>query len=242
MTIAFVNRTAFAGTGAADARPTSDTPAASHTAGNLLVALLSNQSDDFPPALSDTAGNTWHSAVSPYNDSGGPNSNWFSMQYAWNCLGNPSNIVRSTWANGSFGATQGFGELVVLQFSGVLATSDPLRDASTGKNSSGGVSAFTDALIGASGDLICEFVEAFPAGISSSTYTILGVVDTFFADGYAIATGPQLGLATVNSGAGWVIEAAAFKPAPDVAPSAAPLITTISNQQAIALPPGLGRR
>lgn len=241
MAIAFVNRTAFAGSSTADARPTSDAPAANHTAGNLLVALMNNQSDDFAPALSDTAGNTWHPAVAPYNDASGPASNWLSMQYAWNCLGNPSNIVRSTWANGTPGSTQGFGELVVLQFSGVLATGDPLRDASTGKNSSGGVSAFTDAFIGASGDVICEFVEAFPVGISSSTYT-LTVVDTYFADGYAIATGPQLGVATVTSGAGWVIEAAAFKPAPDVAPSAAPLITTISNQQAIALPPGLGRR
>ena len=64
------------------------------TSGNLLVVLLSAQSDGAMPTVTDSAGNTWHTAVTPY--AGGSSTTTSPSPYAYNITGAANDVVTAT--------------------------------------------------------------------------------------------------------------------------------------------------
>jgi hypothetical protein len=196
--ISFVNRSANAGSGPSAVASVSTTINA--ISGNLLVVLLSAQSNGVMPMVSDSAGNTWHTAVSPY---GGSSTNYLALAYAYNISGASSDVVTAT-----YGSAYRYNELVVDQFSGELTSSDPLDGTSA---TDGYGTAISTPAIAASGDAVVFLSEDYPlATETSDTYT-LSTDDTYFTDGYGIATGSQGGSASLSAATNWFVAAVAFK-------------------------------
>jgi hypothetical protein len=115
--IAFVNRAHFSSAAIA---MTVASPATSHAAGNLLVALVQWQVNNFS-SIANTAADTWTEAVSARQDTG---SNRHRIYYAYNSLGHATDVVTVTFS----AADTTYRMITVLQFSGALTT-DPLDDA-----------------------------------------------------------------------------------------------------------------
>ena len=198
--ISFINRSAYTGSGGGGVGSVSTTINA--TSGNLLVVLLSAQSNGAMPTVTDSAGNTWHTAVTPY---GGGSNNYLAVAYAYNITGAANDVVTAT-----YGSTYLYNELVVDQFSGELTSSDPLENTST---AIGYGTAISSTAIASSGDAVAFLTEDYPLETTTSgTYT-LNTDDTYFTDGYGVATGTQAASATLSTNTNWYLAAVTFKPA-----------------------------
>lgn len=98
-------------------------PAAAHATGNLIVVGVRwFQNAGQTVSITDTAGNTYAliSAVNRSNDE-------LELYYAYNITGNAANIVTAT-----FSAAATYRVILVLEFSGALATSSVLDQAPLG--------------------------------------------------------------------------------------------------------------
>lgn len=196
----FVNTASNENTGTASSIATAAT---SLTAGNLIV-IVTNEQSASPIAfnITDTAGNTYRQAGTTFNVAG--NTNNFSIYYAYNALGNASNIVTATLVSGS----AGFLEVGTWQFSG-FGTSDPLGSQTAAQGSSASPTTSVLPIIGNS-SVIVAFVLAFGAGLSQGTGFVGSPTPSgFFMGEYGIVTSSSA--ATANSANNtWGITAAIF--------------------------------
>jgi hypothetical protein len=207
MALAHVNRAQGGGSASAG---TVASAAANHTAGNLLVAWVTWANAQNFSSIADTAGNTWHLAGSEFNQGGSKHR----IYYAYNCNGNATNVVTAT-----FGSNTTIRAIVVHQFSGALATLDPLGDTET----NGNVGAFittTPMRVTSTEEVQVAFMRANSAGIGSgngtlTTFAVTGDAGQYYADQYKIVTTSGALTATCTSAA-WGVIAASFKVAPTI--------------------------
>lgn len=187
-------------------------PAANHVAGNLLVALVSQQNNGAGVAntITDTAGNTWYQAGTTYASAS--LQNYLSIYYAYNITGNAANVVNAAFSPTPSG---GYCEIKVLQFSG-FGTSDPFgaQVAATGTSTTPTSPSVTT--IGAS-SVIVGWIEADYRFIAAgSGFTAGGASPSgYFFDEYKIVSASQTAAATCASG-DWRITAASFNASPSV--------------------------
>ena len=195
MTIALVgSRLNTGSTGSTSSRSSS---AASHTSGNLLVALTSCQSTWDWGTIADTAGNTWYSAIARYNS-----NNRMAIWYAYNITGHASNVVTHT-------ATGVYGTLSVFEFSGNWGTSNPLANTNYGNGN--GTSLTSNSITIARNAVGVGFglhnVNAFNAGTNSYIFGSHSV--GYFGDLYKVnvASSEAVTGSATSSSNWWVIGA-----------------------------------
>lgn len=196
----FINTASNENTGTATSIAT---PATSLTAGNLIVVVANEQTASVVPLnIMDTAGNTYHQAGMTFNVTG--NSNNFSIYYAYNALGNASNIVTATLSSGS----AAFLEVGTYQFSG-FGTSDPLGSQTAAQGSSAAPATSVLPITGNSSAIVA-FVLAFGAGLSQGTgFTGSPTPSGFFMGEYGIFTSSAAAVANSANNT-WGITAAIF--------------------------------
>lgn len=155
------------------------------------------------PTLTHTAGATitWHQALAPTNC--GTGVNYLSIFYAYNISGTLTNLqVTATWPTSA-----AFTNLVVHEFNGYGST-DPLGNTSTGTGTSATASTGTITIPSSSAILFIAECDGGGGVFTSGTYTV-GSPDSFFGEGWHIASSSEAASCTVNSGT-WRIAAAAF--------------------------------
>jgi hypothetical protein len=206
MAIAFVNRAQGGGSVSASSIIS---PAAAHTAGNLLVALMTfDASGGNFSSITDTAGNTWIQAGT--ETLAGPGNNKLRIYYAYNCLGNASNVVTVNLSAGTV-----YRSLVVLQFSGIQTSSDPLSDNKAGTGSSTSI-ASSSLTVTASSEVICAIIIGVHdtivggSGYTLTSFAITGDPNKYYADEYHIVSASEAATGTQSTGS-WDIKAASFK-------------------------------
>lgn len=180
-------------------------PTQTHTAGNLLVALVSFGQFGVFDVIDDLGGNTWHLAGSELL----LNSNRFRIYYAYNCLGFTNNVVTA-----HFSTPDSYRTIVVHEFSGNGA-SDPLNDFDSATGSGVAIATPTLTLVAAL-EVIVAYMVANGGNISNSAgfnlvnFAATGDAVPYFADEYKITSSSEPAVATCDS-AGWGIIAATFK-------------------------------
>lgn len=186
-------------------------PAQTHTAGRLLVALIKNATGDLVSGVSDLGGNTWTKAGTTF--AGGSYS--FVIYYAKNILGFTNNVVTAAFSSGAI-----YRSITVYEISGA-DTSAPLGDIQTGLAASGtAVATATLSVTAAQEIILAHMTEDNGAGIVGGSgytlvnYAITGDANPWFSDEYHIVTASEAATATRTSGSfGWRIQAASFKAA-----------------------------
>ncbi len=201
MAIAFVNAARGGNTSSASSIASAATSA---TAGNLLVATF--YMDDVTKTPSgvptDTATNTFRQAGTTQAIGGGGGN--IAMYYAFNCLGNASNIITL-----SLSGSSGTRAYSVLQFSGVPTTNPMIGGTAFGSGNSGTAVNCTTALShGQGSSVIIGYGVAFTGagngfntgggGYTFNKYTITGLTDNEWADEYLIGTADSTPTMTVN--------------------------------------------
>lgn len=168
------------------------TPAQAHTAGNLLVALISRQNPN-AITVTDTDGNTWQQLGSDYQEAG--NTNVLAIWYAYNIGGHASNQVTAALTSG----TGGYFVISVREFRG-FGTEDPGGDWD---GADGNGTTPTTASLAVTGDeaVIVAIVEAdgqsivAGSGFTGENIEAIG----FFLDEYKIVTAGEEADATCAS-------------------------------------------
>jgi len=169
------------------------TNAQAHVTGNLLVALISRQSNT-AITVTDTAGNTYQQLGSDYMEAG--NTNRLAIWYAYDITGHASNVVTAALTSG----TAGYFMISVREFSG-FGSADP-GGASAGADGNG--TAPTTASLAVTGPeaVIVAIVEAdLQSIVAGSGFTgddIDGI--GFFLDEEKIVTAAEEADATCGSG------------------------------------------
>jgi hypothetical protein len=154
----------------------------------------------------DTAGNTYFAAGNVEIGGGG---GYIYMYYAYNCLGNASNVVTL-----SLSGSSAYRAYDILQFSGV-PTTDPKINTASGSLSSGTTLNCSTALSHGSGSAVYSvYGVSFGSGAGPATggggytftnYAITGDANTNYADEYIVTSSddtPTMGLGFDTGGAG----------------------------------------
>ncbi len=206
MAIAFVNAARGGNTSSASSIASAATSA---TAGNLLVAMFYiDDSTKTPSGVpTDTAGNTYFQTGTTQQIGGGGGN--MCIFYAYNCLGNASNIVTLSLSGSSSDRAYS-----VLQFSGV-PTTDPKINTAFGTASSGTTVTTTTAVSHGSGScVIIGWGVSFGSGAGPSSggggytftnFAITGNVNKEHADEYIVQSADDtptmtLGATTIAAG------------------------------------------
>ncbi len=212
MSIAHINRAAP--NGATTANSTSlTTTAANHATGNFIVCHVNYQpGGSFVSSVTDTAGNTYYKALSNTI----VNANGHDIWYAYNIIGNASNII--TAAIGGGGTI--YGSIAADCFSG-MGTVDPL--VSITYKETGDINLSPTALatptieVGSTDALIYCAVNAGSTGLTAGTgytltsYAVSGDSNAYFGDQWKLVSANEAPNATCSAGGGgWGINAVAF--------------------------------
>ena len=177
--------------------------ASSNTAGNLLVAGVFSPGVGAPTSITDTAGNTYHLAVSV--------SSATYLYYAYNINAKTGNFVKVVFSGSNYY------EVCVIEYSGVQSSSSPLDGTGTysGTTSTGATLPITTT---ASGDLLYTMIEASNSG---SGYAASGGAtnrynfnfgSSMVQDQLAGAAGPYVTGCTYTSAQNTAAVVAGFKP------------------------------
>lgn len=209
MAIVFVNRVQGGSTASTNSVAS---PTMNASAGNLLVALVTWTTGVNFSSISDTAGNTWTQAGVQFS---GPGTvNVLILYYAYNCLGNASNVVTVNLSGNT-----SYRSIVVEQFSGVQINSDPLEDNVT--NTVNGVTTFTSTNLNATaqnvlvGILIDSvFTKTGTNSTNVTNFAITGDANTYFADMYKIVSSSDALTGNIGGSSNYDIKSASFKAAP----------------------------
>lgn len=192
----------------AQAAATSVAFTSANTAGHLLVCAVENNSFVGPLAVSDTAGNTWVSAVGPESNS---DSQAVQIFYVANSKSG-SNTVSVTGTGGNYT------NMVVAEYSGV-ATTSPADGSAEASGSS--ATAATGSFAVTSGDLVVAMGMMGAGGTTAgSGFTSRGT-DTFSMLEDQIASGATANATLTGTSHPWSIVAAAFK-VPGAGPTVVP--------------------
>lgn len=203
-------------------------PSGNHTAGNLLVVLLSGWNAETVSSVTDTAGNTyyWTGQRSPYTNT---DSGFTEIWYAYNITGGASNVVTVNYSG-----TVTYREVTVYQYSGI-DTSDPYDVGNTGGGgSSSGTSQSTGSANTTQADEVIAAVYAeYDAGscTAGSGFTVRYDGTYFCSEGRIVSsTGSYNSSLTYSASVQWTASHATFKAAsvvsaPTVTSSAADTIT-----------------
>lgn len=227
MTIAMVG----AWTGAYNTSPsppkTKTTAALDTTGANLLVAVLTNDTDT-GMAVSDSKGNTWSTAIAPVHVSGG---DWVAIYY---CV--PSSAGTGHTITGTASASNNLISLSAAAYSGIDAV--PLdRTAATngsGYNLDSGATATTaqaDELIIGGGTLAAGLVITWTAGpgftLRSHCDDAANAGISYLEDRIVAATGAYSAPADCSVSGAWHAMCATFKGAVSADNSAAEVTANI---------------
>jgi hypothetical protein len=205
MAITFVSR---ANSGAhVNAATSTTTPAQSHAAGNLLVAVFSCQlAGATVSSVANTALDTWTPTTNtPYPETGGVNDEL--IYYTLSTHGNASDVVTIT-----FSTTVNYLTATVYEFHSSTGTWSYVTD-NTGSSPTGtAISTGVLTLAGASVIVATAETDASAPTTPGPGYTLTasdGFGFTF--DEYHITSTSEAATATANSSADWAILAAAFQ-------------------------------
>jgi len=207
--------------GGASASATSvDSPVQAHSAGGLLVVLLT-WSDSAPTisTVTDLAGNAYEQAGTTVTQEG----NKYAIYFKANCLGHAANVVTVAWSG-----SVAYRSIVVLEIAGDFSnTGSALTDTATG-TAIGGTSIASGTLTLADDEeIIVAIMVASPTitgagGFSLTNFAVTGDASKYFADEYQIVTVDMAAQATISLSAAWGILAASFRE-----PGAAPFFGAV---------------
>lgn len=203
MAIALVNRAQGGNSGSATSITS---PATAHTAGNLLVALISCSQGSSVSSITDTAGNTWIQAGEEWV---GASTNRKRIYYAWNCLGHAANVITV-----NFVAAVTYRVVVVQQFSGVDNVRNPYLDFRVGSGSGTAISTRSFNPF-ASESVITGIMVNSNDSISAGSgynlvnFAITGDATKYFGDEYQI-TSTAVAVTATGANSSWDILAVAF--------------------------------
>lgn len=186
-------------------------PAQTHTAGNLLVVVLEAQLQIGPTTITSVSdlssgANTFTVTPStPFNESGGANA--FAIYYAKNITGVASNVITVALSGSTSYCT-----ITVYEFSGIDTTSPFVADSSGTAASGTAIATGTITLTGSS--VIVAVYQASAAPTAGTGYTQAQEDDNGFVfDSYHLTASSEAATATMGGSALWGILAAGFKAA-----------------------------
>jgi hypothetical protein len=202
--------------GGASSTSTCTTPAQSHTAGNLLVAVFSWRQNAFS-SIANTAGDTWVQAGTQQTFG----THEVRMYYVNVTAGNGSDVVTVTLTGNS-----DYRSCVVREISG-QATSSVLGSTAAATGSSTAIDS-GNVSVAASSEIIVAFAIQAPTmtpgtGYTGTNFAVSGDATAYYLDEYHIVTASEHATAT-GPNAVWGIFAASFKDAAGGTPSSLPAI------------------
>lgn len=208
MALAVVNR---AQGGSTASSTTVASPATSHTAGNLLVAMIewNNGGGHTISGIANTAGDTWIQCGTVVT----AGSNDIAIYYVKSSLGHASDVVTLT-----FGAAQIYRAIVVYQISGADTTS-PLVSVRSNNGATSPATLPSFIFSGAS-EIICGIMSTGtgttktpPTGYVLTDFGVSGDANKYYGDFYHISTENGEVPSISFSPTSWIASGVSFKEA-----------------------------
>lgn len=188
------------------------TASQSHTAGNLLVAVIQHQFLTVSSVV-NTAGDTWAKTTSsPFRNTQGDNLQ--SIWYVLSTAGNANDIVTATFTTLSHGAGTSYNTIACYEFNTSSGTWAFDAD-STGSSTTGTAIATGTVTVSGSDVIACVFETDGGNTPTSGSYTLSNedAGAGFVWDGYHITSSSEAASATGAGSGKWGIIAASFKQA-----------------------------
>ncbi len=215
MAIAFVNGSRGGNTASASSIATT---AQSLTAGNLTVIAYYMDSPTVTPSgvPTDTAGNTYIQVGATQTQT--PSGGNYAMFYAFNCLGNASNIVTvnlsasigyRAWDRWQFSGVPTTNPYIINQF-GTAASGTAMSTAAVSHGSGSAVITCFGGQFSTSG------VTAGGSGYTFTAFAITGDVTTYFGDQYKVVSADDTPTMTGSQSLSWALFAASFGTPPTI--------------------------
>jgi hypothetical protein len=201
-----------------------------HAAGSLLVAIVRVQNFFTAPPVTNTAGDTWSTAVDSY----GVGANQQSILYTITA-GHASDIVTATFSAGPYA----YASITVYEFSSPDAT--PLLDADVDGATGTAMSTPSLTVGGVSAVIIAGGFHSSGTVTAGTGYTLVnwnytGDSNNYLGDEYHEVSANEAPSMTGGSSAAWEMVSAAFKLTPAGSSSVSPSVSPSSSVSASPSP------